>query len=65
MSCSIGHRRGWDLALLWLWHRPAITALIEPLAWELPYAGGEALKKRKKIVPLLTLPLISRDSKKH
>ena len=26
--------------------RPAATALIQPLAWELPYALGEALKKR-------------------
>ena len=34
-----------DMALLWLWHRPAATALIRPLAWELPYVMGEALKK--------------------
>ena len=27
-----------DLALLWLWCRPAATALIGPLAWEPPYA---------------------------
>ena len=27
-----------DLALLWLWCRPAAAAPIPPLAWELPYA---------------------------
>ena len=37
-----------DLALLWLWHRPAATALIRPLVWEPPYAAGAALKKKKK-----------------
>ena len=38
-----------DLALLWLWHRPAAATQIRPLAWDLPYAVGEALKRRKKI----------------
>ena len=37
-----------DPALLWLWHRPAAAALIRPLAWELPYASGTALKRPKK-----------------
>ena len=37
-----------DLALLWLWCRPAAVALIGPLAWEFPYAAGVALKKKKK-----------------
>ena len=36
-----------DLALLWLWCRPAVVALIRPLAWELPYAMGAALKRQK------------------
>ena len=40
MSCGAGRRRGSDLALLWLWHRPVATALIRPLAWETPYAAG-------------------------
>ena len=45
--------------LLWLWHRPAATALIRPLAWEPPYATGVALemakrqKKKKKKVPIV------------
>ena len=34
--------------LLWLWHWPAAAALIQPLAWELPYASGAALKSKKK-----------------
>ena len=47
MNCGVGHRRGLDLALLWLWHRPAAVAPIRPLSWEPPYATGAALKKRK------------------
>ena len=42
----LGHRRGSDLALLWLW--PAATALIRPLAWEPPYAMAVALKRQKQ-----------------
>ena len=48
MSCGVGHRRSLDLALLWLWRRPAAAAPYRPLAWDLPYATGEALKKKKK-----------------
>ena len=33
---------------LWLWYRPAAAARIQPLAWELPYATGEALKRKEK-----------------
>ena len=33
--------------LLWLWYRPAAAAPITPLSWELPYAVGAALKKKK------------------
>ena len=36
-----------DLALLWLWHRLAATALIRLLAWEPPYAADAALEKTK------------------
>ena len=46
VSCSVGRRRGSDLA--WLWCRPAAAALIQALAWELPYAAGVALKMQKK-----------------
>ena len=49
MSCGVGRRCASDLVLLWLWCRPAATALIGPLAWELAYATGAALKTPKKI----------------
>ena len=48
MSCGVGRSHGWDLALLWLWCKPAAVAPIQPLAWELPYAVGVALKRKKK-----------------
>ena len=51
MSCGIGCRCGSDPMLLWLWHRPAATAPIGPLAWEPPYAAGvaqEMAKRQKK-----------------
>ena len=37
-----------DLALLWLWCRPAAVSTIRPLAWELSYAAGAALKRLNK-----------------
>ena len=46
MSCGVDHRHKWDLALLWLWGRPAAIAPIPPLAWELPHATGRALKSK-------------------
>ena len=48
MGCDVGPRRGLDLALLWPWCMLAATALIGPLAWELPYAVGSALKNKQK-----------------
>ena len=48
MSCGGGRRHGSDPTLLWSWCRPAATALIGPLAWELPYAMGVALKRQNK-----------------
>ena len=48
MSCGVGHRCSLDPNLLWLWCRPAAVALIRPLAGELPYAVGVALKRREK-----------------
>ena len=59
MSCGIG--QGCDPPLLWLWYRLVAVALICPLPWELPYATGAALKKKKKVkdsvhgLPLLTV----------
>ena len=48
MSCGVGCRRGLDLLLLWLWHRPVATDQLEPLAWEPPCAAGVALEKTKE-----------------
>ena len=45
LSCGVGHRCGLDPTLLWPWCRPAAIALIRPLAQELPYATGAALKR--------------------
>ena len=47
MSYGVGHRRGSDPALLWLWCKLAATAPIRPLAWEPPYAAATALEKAK------------------
>ena len=48
MSCGVGLRCVSHLALLWLWHRPTATAPILPLAQELTYAVGVALKGKKR-----------------
>ena len=45
--CGVGHSS--DPELLWLWCRLEAAALIQPLAWELPYVTGAALKKQSKI----------------
>ena len=45
---GVGRRHGSDPALPWLWPRSAATALIPPLAWEIPYAMSMALKSQKK-----------------
>ena len=50
----------------WVCCRLAAAALIQPLAWELPYAMGVSLKsknKQKKEVPFEVLRLLL-DSKK-
>ena len=50
MGCGVGRRLGLDRAWLWLWYRPAATALIRPLAWEPPYAvrAAQEMAKRQK-----------------
>ena len=40
--------RIWHCPQLWLWNRLPATALIQPLAWEPPYAFGVDLKSQKK-----------------
>ena len=46
MSCGVDHKCSLDPVLLWLWHRLAATAQIQPLAWKLLYAMGVALKRQ-------------------
>ena len=48
MSCGVGDRRDWKLALLWLWGRTAATVPIRHLAWEPLYTVDAALRKKKK-----------------
>ena len=48
VSSGAGGRHGSHLVLLWLWCRLAVAVLIGPLAWELSYAAGMALKRQKK-----------------
>ena len=48
-----------DPPLLWLWHRPAATALIYPLVPELKYAAGVALKRKRKFIS--TPPKVNRE----
>ena len=50
-----------DLVWLWLWCRPAAAALIQPLAQELPYALGVALKGGKKSIVKTNLEVTSRS----
>ena len=49
---SIPGRAQWvkDPTLLWIWHRPAATGPIRPLAWEPPYILGavQTIAKRQK-----------------
>ena len=48
-------RRGSDPMLPWLWRRLVAAALIQPLAWELPYAVGAALKRPKIYIYIYSL----------
>ena len=48
VSCALDCRCGSDPTLLWLWRRLAAVALIQPLAWELPYAADTAVKRKEK-----------------
>ena len=51
-------------ALLWPWCRPA-AALIQPLAWEPPYAEGSALKRQKKTTTATTGETFTTGQKTH
>ena len=49
MTCGVGRRGGLDLTLLWLWCRPAATALIQLLDGNLHKPQAPSLKKKKKV----------------
>ena len=59
MSYGVDQRHGSDPTLLWLWGRPAAVALIQPLAWEPPYATGTALKRQKTNQKKLEVPVLA------
>ena len=61
MSYGAGRRHSLDPALLWLGHRPMATALIQPLAWEPPYAAGAALKIQKQQQQKTTVGFMSKE----
>ena len=48
--CKLWHRLQMWLryGVLRLWQKPAVAALIRLPPWELPYATGAAIKKKKK-----------------
>ena len=48
LSCVVVRRRGSDSALLWPWHMPVATALVQTLTWAFPYVVGQALKSKRK-----------------
>ena len=48
MSSGVAHRCGSDPVWLGLWCRLAAAAPTGPLAWDIPYAEGVALKRPKK-----------------
>ena len=51
VSRGTDFRCGLDPVLPWLWHRLAAAAPIPPQAWELPYATGAVLKRKKLSSP--------------
>ena len=48
LSCGVGHRHGLDLVLRWVGNKRGNVAPIWPQGRKIPYATGEALKKKKK-----------------
>ena len=48
MSCGVGPRCGLDPVCMCPWYMLAAVAPIPPVAWELPCATGEDLKRPKK-----------------
>ena len=46
-GCGVFHRGNSDLVWLWLWCGSAAAAPVWSLAWQLPYAVGVVLRRRK------------------
>ena len=65
MSFSVGHRHSLDLAVLWLWYRPAAITPIGHLAWEPPYAMTVALKRQKMKKKKKKRPQLATGEKEH
>ena len=61
ISCGVGRRLSSNSKLLWLWCRLAATAPIRPLAWELPFTMGMALKKQQKNPVLMELTFCAKS----
>ena len=53
LSCDVSRKHNLYPALLWLGCRPAAAVPMWPLAWEIPYATGVALKSKKLGVPVV------------
>jgi len=47
--------------LLWLWYRLVATALIQALAWELPYAEGANPPPQKKTKSANFSPITNKE----
>ena len=54
-----------DPVLLWLWCRLAAAAPNQPLAWELPYATGAAVKKQNKQTKNKKTPKCQKLQERH
>ena len=48
VSRGVGHRRGLDLVVVWLWRMLAAIGPVRLVAWERPYATGIAIQSQKK-----------------
>ena len=51
------------MLLLWLWGKPAVAVLIQPLAWELAYAAVVALKRKKIEKKIIQMNLFTKQNR--
>ena len=61
MRAGVVCRSSVDPTLLWLWRGLAAAALIQPLAWKLPYVAHEP-KEKNKVVLHAYLPNVTQVS---